>query len=250
MKITRRQNIWPLVGVQKSEFLGGHSQGSGSFQITYLEFILHQLGKYKKEVESSVSQARIAIKELNGVLWSGDIRQEPKKIILKLIVERIFTYEGEAWAFTTKLRNHIKAVEMDGLRRSLRLSRFEKVRDTELAREGWKAYGKRWFPVHSPLALIDVQYLWPVRNHIRQTLNINPLPYQVNDAGVEGRAAEEAGTAEFVKSEPANHLLNFGASVLFHPVYEKMSIYESTLDYYKAKYKLSEIQVFGLMLEH
>ncbi|KAJ4441495.1 hypothetical protein ANN_11351 [Periplaneta americana] len=30
-------------------------------------------------------------------------------------------------------------------------------------------------------------YLWPVRNHIRQTLNTNPLPYQVNDAGMEGR---------------------------------------------------------------
>ncbi|KAJ4432246.1 hypothetical protein ANN_20862 [Periplaneta americana] len=30
-------------------------------------------------------------------------------------------------------------------------------------------------------------YLWPVRNHIRQTLNTNPLPYQVNDAGVERR---------------------------------------------------------------
>ncbi|KAJ4448044.1 hypothetical protein ANN_10056 [Periplaneta americana] len=30
-------------------------------------------------------------------------------------------------------------------------------------------------------------YLWTVRNHIRQTLNTNPISYKVNDEGMEGR---------------------------------------------------------------
>ncbi|KAJ4447279.1 hypothetical protein ANN_09283 [Periplaneta americana] len=55
-------------------------------------------------------------------------------------------------------------------------------RDTELAREGWKAWGKRWFPIHSPPALNDVSVA-----RTQSHKNTYPLPYQVNDAGVEGR---------------------------------------------------------------
>ncbi|KAJ4435796.1 hypothetical protein ANN_18415 [Periplaneta americana] len=40
------------------------------------------------------------------------------------------------------------------------LARFEFTnllcQGAELAREGWKAWGKRWFPVHNPPALNDV----------------------------------------------------------------------------------------------
>ncbi|KAJ4441793.1 hypothetical protein ANN_11651 [Periplaneta americana] len=54
-------------------------------------------------------------------------------------------------------------------------------------REGVESMGKTLVPVHSPPVLNDVSV---ARTQSQKTLNINPLPYQVNDAGMEGRAHE------------------------------------------------------------
>ncbi|KAJ4446560.1 hypothetical protein ANN_13257 [Periplaneta americana] len=60
-------------------------------------------------------------------------------------------------------------------------------RDVELAREGWKAWGKRWFPVHSPPALNDVSVAC-TQSH--KTDTTNHLPYLVNDMGIEERVGD------------------------------------------------------------
>ncbi|KAJ4431226.1 hypothetical protein ANN_19823, partial [Periplaneta americana] len=60
----------------------------------------------------------------------------------------------------------------------------ESRKDTELAREWCKAWGKRWFPVLSPPALNDVSVA-RTQSHKTDT-EYKSLPYQVNDAGKEG----------------------------------------------------------------
>lgn len=101
----------------------------------YLGSVLHQSGTCERDVENRVSQARSAIKQLNGVLWSRNITHKTKLMILNVIVESILTYGAEGWTLNERQKNTIKAVEMDGLRRSLRVSRLQKVRNDIIMEE-------------------------------------------------------------------------------------------------------------------
>ncbi|KAJ4428155.1 hypothetical protein ANN_24170 [Periplaneta americana] len=64
------------------------------------------------------------------------------------------------------------------LRNNWRRMTTENDRDTELAREGWKAWGKRWFPVHSPPALNDVSVARTQSHKTDTEYKSPPLPSQ------------------------------------------------------------------------
>ncbi|KAJ4439728.1 hypothetical protein ANN_07856 [Periplaneta americana] len=98
-------------------------------QFKYLGSVLHQSGTCFKDVENRVIQARNAIKQLNGVLWNRVVRMETKKMILYVIVESILTSGGMRWTLTERQKDRVRSVEMDGLRRSLSISRLQRVRN-------------------------------------------------------------------------------------------------------------------------
>lgn len=49
--------------------------------------------------------------------------------IIRTIVESILTYGGESWTINEKMRRKILATEMDSLRRSMRISRIQHIRN-------------------------------------------------------------------------------------------------------------------------
>ncbi|KAJ9581815.1 hypothetical protein L9F63_003884 [Diploptera punctata] len=55
-----------------------------------------------------------------------------KKRILKSVVESMMTYGAEGWTLVEGQKTKILAVEMDGIRRSARVSRLERRRNEEV----------------------------------------------------------------------------------------------------------------------
>ncbi|KAJ9588953.1 hypothetical protein L9F63_017748 [Diploptera punctata] len=55
-----------------------------------------------------------------------------KKRILKSVVENIMTYGAQRWTLVEGQKTKILAVEMDGIRRSARVSRLERRRNEEV----------------------------------------------------------------------------------------------------------------------
>jgi hypothetical protein len=82
-----------------------------------------------KEIRSSLIQARKCIACLNGILWSKDIRKERKLNIYNALLESSLLYGSETWRFTKNNKRRVEATEMDALRRSLRISRKERIRN-------------------------------------------------------------------------------------------------------------------------
>jgi len=70
-----------------------------------------------------------ATKALHGVIWNNNIRQEVKRRLFHCVVENIVLYGAEMWPQTQKIRDKIRTVEMDYMRRCLQLTRKDRVRN-------------------------------------------------------------------------------------------------------------------------
>ncbi|CAH1975789.1 unnamed protein product [Acanthoscelides obtectus] len=70
----------------------------------------------------------MAIQRLNSILWYSKISINTKVQVYHSIVEPITAYGAECRQLT-KIENQLKAVEMDFLRRSCRLSRLDHIRN-------------------------------------------------------------------------------------------------------------------------
>ena len=91
--------------------------------ITYYYFLY-------KEIRLRVIQARkcTRIACLNGILWSEDIRKEIKLNIYNALIKSSLLYGSETWRLTENTKRRVEATEMDGLRRSSRISRKDRIR--------------------------------------------------------------------------------------------------------------------------
>lgn len=103
----------------------------------YLGSIISANGSIEEDVNNRVRQGKAATRALHGVLWNNNIRKETKKNIFHSIIESITLYGGEVWPVTESLRNKIRTVELDFLRRCLQITKRERWRTEEI----WKEMG-------------------------------------------------------------------------------------------------------------
>jgi hypothetical protein len=66
------------------------------------------------------------IKIYCGVWWSKDIRKNRKKMDYNSTGKSILIYGAETWSLCEDDRRRINAAEMDGLRRSARISKLDR----------------------------------------------------------------------------------------------------------------------------
>ena len=93
----------------------------------YLGVIFHTSGTDDKGIRSRVMQARKCIACLNGILWRKDIRKERKMNIYNAWIKSSLLYGSETQRLTENNKRRVEATEMDGLRRSSRISRKDRI---------------------------------------------------------------------------------------------------------------------------
>lgn len=91
----------------------------------YLGVTISGEGSSKKELSNRIGQAKQAIKKLNSILWTNNIKKQTKERIYEAIVESILLYRSEVWEITKRDKQRLEAVEMDFMRRSCRVSRLQ-----------------------------------------------------------------------------------------------------------------------------
>jgi hypothetical protein len=78
------------------------------------------------------------ITNLDGILWSKDIRKERKLKICNALIKISVLYGSETWRLIENNRRRVEATEMDALRRSSRTSRKERTRNVTIRRTNYK----------------------------------------------------------------------------------------------------------------
>jgi hypothetical protein len=69
------------------------------------------------------------------VLWSKDIRRERKLNIHNVLIKSSLLYGSETWRHTENNKRRVEATEMDGLRRSSRISRKNRIRNVTVRQQ-------------------------------------------------------------------------------------------------------------------
>lgn len=150
-KLFEEYKKWGLkINFEKSEYLScGEDAGNLNIEghqikvckeFKYLGSILTQDGKCDREIQHRATKGRTAISKLNAILWSPKIGWKVKLMMYKSIIEPITTYGSESWELTQKNKEKLKAIEMDHLRRSLRISRREHVSNEEIRERAQSQY--------------------------------------------------------------------------------------------------------------
>lgn len=98
----------------------------------YLGVTFDKTGTDDKEITSRIIQAKRAIRCLNNILWSTQISNKRKFNIYETMIKSSLLYDAETWRLTEKNKNKIEVVEMDAIRRSLRISRREHIRNEDI----------------------------------------------------------------------------------------------------------------------
>ncbi|XP_030759306.1 uncharacterized protein LOC115884770 [Sitophilus oryzae] len=88
--------------------------------------------KDDKDIKKRISQARRTIGCLNGVFWSNEAGKKRKINIYQTLVKSSLLYGAETWRITEANRKKLEAVEMDAYRRTLGISRRDRVRNEEI----------------------------------------------------------------------------------------------------------------------
>lgn len=94
----------------------------------YLGTHITSTGTCQKDIDSKIALGKQATKILHGLLWSKNISKVVKKMMFQGIVENIMLYGAEMWPITQKTRDRIRTVELDFMRRSLQLTRQDRVK--------------------------------------------------------------------------------------------------------------------------
>jgi hypothetical protein len=91
-----------------------------------LETTFTKDGRDTKNIGHSVTQARKILGALNGVWWSKNITRNRKKMIYNVMVKSVLIYGAETCSLYEDDRRRNNATEMDGLRRSSRISKLDR----------------------------------------------------------------------------------------------------------------------------
>lgn len=76
-----------------------------------------------------MNQARERIGCLDSIFWSKEITKKRKFNIYETMVKNVLLYGIETWRITEKYKAKLGAIEMDAMRRSLRISRRDRIRN-------------------------------------------------------------------------------------------------------------------------
>jgi hypothetical protein len=87
-------------------------------------------GNHEPEINDRNNKGRAAITKLNDILWDRDVTPPKKTPIYHAIVKNTITYATETWGVKAKMLAKLNSTEMDFWRRSARLSRKDKIRNT------------------------------------------------------------------------------------------------------------------------
>lgn len=94
----------------------------------YLGVTFNSTGSDTKEIEKRMIQARKIIGCLNSIFWNKEITKK-RKFNYETIVKSTLLYGAETWRITEKYKAKVEVIEMDAMRRSLRISRGDRVRN-------------------------------------------------------------------------------------------------------------------------
>ena len=87
-------------------------------------------GNHEPEINNRINKGRTAICKLNSILWDRDVTSKTKTYIYHAIVKSTITYAAETWRLKEKRVAKLNSTEMDFRRRSARISRKDKIRNT------------------------------------------------------------------------------------------------------------------------
>ena len=87
-------------------------------------------GIHEPEINNSINRGRAAISKLNSILWDRDVTSKTKTHIYHAIIKSTITYAAETRCLKAKTTAKLNSTEMDFWRRSARISRKDKIRNT------------------------------------------------------------------------------------------------------------------------
>jgi hypothetical protein len=99
-------------------------------EYTYLGLRINKDGHHQPEFTDRINRGRAAITKLNSILWDCDVTPKTKTHICHAIVKSIITYAAETWCLKAKTAAKLNSTEMDFWRRSARISRKDKIKNT------------------------------------------------------------------------------------------------------------------------
>jgi len=87
-------------------------------------------GNHEPEINDRINTGRTAITKLNSTLWDRDVTPKTKTHVCHAIVKSTITYAAETWCLNARTVAKLNSTEIDFWRRSSRISRKDKFRNT------------------------------------------------------------------------------------------------------------------------
>lgn len=140
-KLTEEYSQWGLtvnltktrylcVGEEPNNLVLDNGQQIPSCQeYVYLGVTFDSTGTDVKEIEKRIVQAKKVIGCLNGILWSKEITKKRKYNIYETMIKSTLLYGAETWRVSEKQKKKLETVEMEAMRRSLCISRRDRIRN-------------------------------------------------------------------------------------------------------------------------
>jgi hypothetical protein len=89
-------------------------------------------GNHEPKINDRINTGRAAIIKLNSILWGRDVTLKTKTHICHAILKSTITYAAETWCLKAKTAAQLNSTEMDFWRRSSRIFRKDKIRNTTI----------------------------------------------------------------------------------------------------------------------
>lgn len=133
---THKTKYLPIGSTQQTNIkLENNEEVEVCTEYSYLGVIFDSSGSDTNEIRKRITQAKKAIGSLNSVFWSREIGKGRKYNIYNSMIKSNLLYGAETWRITEENKRRLETVEMDVFRRSLGISRLQKIRNEEIRRQ-------------------------------------------------------------------------------------------------------------------
>lgn len=134
LKINFKKTEYMCVGDQAQNLRIEDDEIKACNTFKYLGTMVCSTGTCKQDIDSKIIMGKRATRALHGLLWNEILTLDTKKRLFHSIVENVVLYGAEMWPLTRAVRDRIRTVELDYMRRCLRVTRRDRVRTEEI----WK----------------------------------------------------------------------------------------------------------------
>jgi len=104
-------------------------------EYTYLWVRITKDGNHEPQINERINRGRAAITKQNSIFWDREVTLETKTRIYHAVVKSAITYAAETWCLKAKSVAKLNSTETDFWRRSARISRKDKIRNTIIKQE-------------------------------------------------------------------------------------------------------------------